>query len=327
MPTLKSPFPWYGGKSKVAQIVWERFGNVPNYVEPFFGSGAVLLGRPHVPNIETINDLDCYVANAWRSIQWAPDEVAHHTDWPVNEADLHARHIWLVQQKDELSYRVMGNPEYYDARIAGYWIWGVCVWIGGEFCSGKGPWTSVDGKLAHLSGDGQGVQRRLVHLSGGRGVQRRRVHLGAGKGVQREQRQELYIYMQSLANRLKRVRVCCGEWTRILGPSVTVANGLTGVFLDPPYDQDERSILYTTESNVSKDVRQWAIENGNNPQLRIALCGYEGEHDMPDNWSVYAWKTQRGYANLGKRRGQENISRERIWFSPHCLKYVQFSMF
>ncbi len=43
--TLKAPFPWFGGKSKVASLVWERFGDVQNYVEPFFGSGAVLLNR------------------------------------------------------------------------------------------------------------------------------------------------------------------------------------------------------------------------------------------------------------------------------------------
>ena len=55
-PQLKSPFPWYGGKSKVAKIVWERFGDTANYVEPFAGSLAVLLSRP-VPEkqrIETI---------------------------------------------------------------------------------------------------------------------------------------------------------------------------------------------------------------------------------------------------------------------------------
>ena len=44
---LRSPFPWFGGKSRVAGLVWDRFGDVPNYVEPFFGSGAVLFGRPH----------------------------------------------------------------------------------------------------------------------------------------------------------------------------------------------------------------------------------------------------------------------------------------
>lgn len=61
---LKAPFPWFGGKSMVADIVWQRFGHVPNYIEPFFGSGAVLLGRPHSPGIETVNDLDCMVDKA-----------------------------------------------------------------------------------------------------------------------------------------------------------------------------------------------------------------------------------------------------------------------
>ena len=32
---LRAPFPWFGGKSKVSDIVWDRFGSVPNYVEPF----------------------------------------------------------------------------------------------------------------------------------------------------------------------------------------------------------------------------------------------------------------------------------------------------
>ena len=43
---IDSPFPYFAGKSRVAAEVWARFGAVDNYVEPFFGSGAVLLARP-----------------------------------------------------------------------------------------------------------------------------------------------------------------------------------------------------------------------------------------------------------------------------------------
>lgn len=43
----------------MAHIVWSHFGDVRNYVEPFAGSLAVLLGRPTEPKIETVNDLDC----------------------------------------------------------------------------------------------------------------------------------------------------------------------------------------------------------------------------------------------------------------------------
>ena len=55
---LRAPFPWFGGKSRAADVVWRAFGNVPNYVEPFAGSLAVLLARPHAPKVETANLLD-----------------------------------------------------------------------------------------------------------------------------------------------------------------------------------------------------------------------------------------------------------------------------
>jgi DNA adenine methylase len=74
--TLKAPFPYFGGKSRVASLVWERFGPVPNYVEPFCGSCAVMLARPWPPEIETVNDADGYLANFWRAIKADPDAVA-----------------------------------------------------------------------------------------------------------------------------------------------------------------------------------------------------------------------------------------------------------
>ncbi len=132
---MRAPFPWFGGKSRVAELVWERFGNTPNYVEPFFGSGAVLLARPHQAKIETINDRDCFVANFWRALQADPDAVARHADNPVNEADQHARHLWLITQT-EWAERMKTEPEFYDAKIAGWWVWGQCIWIGSGWCSG-----------------------------------------------------------------------------------------------------------------------------------------------------------------------------------------------
>jgi site-specific DNA-adenine methylase len=95
---LKAPFPWFGGKSRVIDLVWDRFGDVDNYVEPFAGSLAVLLGRPTSAQTETVNDIDCYLANFWRALSFDPEGLTEHADWPVNEADLHARHLWLVNQ-------------------------------------------------------------------------------------------------------------------------------------------------------------------------------------------------------------------------------------
>lgn len=64
---LRAPFPWYGGKFLAAPLVWRAFGNVPNYVEPFAGSLAVLLARPHPGKVETANDKDGLIANFWRA--------------------------------------------------------------------------------------------------------------------------------------------------------------------------------------------------------------------------------------------------------------------
>lgn len=313
---LRAPFPYFGGKSRVAHIVWERFGVVPNYVEPFFGSGAVLLGRPHAPGTETVNDKDKFLANFWRALQADPESVAAYADWPVNETDLHARHMWLVTTGRERIADLESDPELFDAKVAGWWVWGLCSWIAGGWCSGRGPWQVVDGVMAKGDGDpGQGVKRQLPHLgSAGNGVHRKRPHLGnAGRGI-----------FDDLARRLRRVRVCAGDWSRVVGPSVTENHGITGVFLDPPYaDTAGRAdeIYAIDDLTVAHDVRAWAISNGDNPLLRIALCGYEGEHEMPDSWETVAWKTHGGYGGQSSDgAGRENSKRERIWFSPHCIK-------
>ena len=121
-----APFPWFGGKSRVAKFVWKALGDVPMFIEPFFGSGACLLGRPlpegqmRPDGIETVNDMDGLVCNFWRAVKSDPDKVADFADWPVNENDLTARHLWLVGQKDSLAPKLEGDPDYFDAKIAGW---------------------------------------------------------------------------------------------------------------------------------------------------------------------------------------------------------------
>ena len=132
-PQLKAPFPYFGGKSRIAADVWERFGTVDNYVEPFFGSGAVLLQCPAPGHTETVNDADGLLANFWRALQAAPDEVAAYADYPVSELDLHARHRWLVRQRADVE-RLLADPAWYDAQIAGWWVWGISQWIGSGWC-------------------------------------------------------------------------------------------------------------------------------------------------------------------------------------------------
>lgn len=301
---LKPPFPWFGGKSRIASLAWKQFGNVANYVEPFFGSGAVLFGRPHEPKVETVNDLDCYLANFWRALQHDPDGVTQWADWPVNEADLHARHLWLVG-REEFREQMHADPDYYDVKIAGWWVWGICQWIGSGWCAAD---TFYDDRaqLPHLGDPGRGIHRPSAQLP----------HLGnPGRG--------LYEYMAAISERLRRVRICCGDWARVLGPSVTTRLGTTAVFLDPPYAHDDRADVYSMEDySVAHDVQAWAIEHGDDPLLRIALCGYE-PLDMPAGWSKVNWKAAGGFASQGNGSGRENCKREVVWFSPHCKQQAR----
>jgi DNA adenine methylase len=174
MTTPKSPFPYFGGKSRAADLIWSRFGaaQIGNYVEPFLGSGAVFLSRPAEFNgWATLNDLDGLLVNFWRSVSTDPIRTAQAASQPVFEADLHARHLRLVKARETLTARLCADPEYCEPELAGWWAWGACVWIGGGWCSGDGPWTTepdAEGVPVMVNNGGKGVNRQLPHLGDGR---------------------------------------------------------------------------------------------------------------------------------------------------------------
>ena len=325
MNTIAAPFPWFGGKSGACEQVWAAFGAVDNYVEPFSGSAAMLLGAPDGKRVETINDADGFVANFWRAIAADPEAVAHHADWPCNESDLFARHSWLVRQSPSLTEQLHADPGWFDAKIAGWWCWGACNWIGSGWCSGKGPWIH-DGerlvnarKLPHLGNAGRGINRQLPHLGdAGQGINRQLQHLGdAGQG----RRAFISAWFARLHERLRNVRVACGDWSRVVKDSVTTRHGLTGVFLDPPYT---KGAMDYSAGGVGTDlplqVQAWCAENGHNPLLRIVLCGHAGEHDalLAHGWHLRTWTARKGYALADE--AVKNSKSETLWCSPHCIQ-------
>ncbi len=328
-----APFPWFGGKSAIAGEVWSALGNPGNYVEPFAGSLAVLLARPGAPRTETVNDKDGLLCNFWRAVQHDPDSVAAHCDWPVNENDLHARHVWLVERMDALSERVTADPDYFDAKVAGWWVWGINAWIRGGWCSGEGPWQrdgDVLRRLPHTGDAGQGVNRQLPHTGdAGQGVNRKLPHTGdAGRGVNRklphtgDAGQGVREWFAYLSRRLRRVRVACGDWRRVLGTGGLHHGAECAVFLDPPYVGDFGAVYRHDAGGTAREAGEWAFEHGNDPRLRIALCGHEGDYETPDGWRVLQWKRPHGH-----RADQAEKARERVWLSPHCLGAAQASLF
>jgi len=322
--------------------VWDRFGNPGNFVDPFCGTASIALARPTPGKVETLNDLFGFIPNALRAMRYSPDALAEEIAWcPVSELDLHARHKALLERMDEaLVERLRGDPKYFDVELAAWWIWGQSCWIGSGFCAPSG---ASNRKKPALSGQGSGVSAcrpkhgigvlrgslQLPHLSGSDGT-----GVGYGRGIFASgRRDDLAGYLGAISDRFgvargTSVRITCHPWEHLVTPAVTISHGKTAVFLDPPYGEAAKRTknLYAKDSlDVAADVRAWALEHGDDPRYLIALCGYEGEHKMPATWEKLSWKSRGGYGN----QGGENVNarRERIWFSPHCGRPAQRSLF
>ena len=69
-----------GSKWGMAKWIISHFPEHHSYLEPFFGSGAVLFNKPR-SNIETINDLDNNVVNLFEWIKKDPERLAHEIYW------------------------------------------------------------------------------------------------------------------------------------------------------------------------------------------------------------------------------------------------------
>jgi hypothetical protein len=309
--TLAAPFPYFGGKRRAAARIWQALGDPAGYVEPFAGSAAVLLARPAFTGrrVETLNDADGWLVNTWRAIQLSPAEVARHAWGPVAEIDYHARLAWLQQRRTpDLVAWLEGDPEAHDAKAAGWWLYVVACGIGDPF--GPGSWRVVDRhlrKLPHLGDAGQGVNRELPHLG------------DAGQG-------QLEAYMGQLADRLRRVRITCGSWERVVKPSVTRSgtggDGTRAIFLDPPY-ATSGDLYAHVDADVGLAVREWCATAPR--ELRVILCGYDTEHDalLARGWSVTEGKAGSG---AGYSTNGLNGRRERLWLSPACIGSEQCSL-
>jgi hypothetical protein len=342
---LKAPFPYFGGKSAVANLVWAALGNPAHYIEPFFGSGAVLLARPNIsgPVMESVCDKDGFLANVWRAMQSAPEEVAKWCDWPVNHADLNSRRRVLLKNESNLLENLVADDHWCDPKMAGYWIWSASCWI----CSGltrpnaipdiskSGNGVHAIGQRPHISHSGMGVHAigQIPHISdGGMGVhaigQRPHISNGgmgvhaigqipdiskSGNGVHAIGKRpdigdggmgastaadvsapfntNIYKHFRQLSERLRYVRVVCGDWTRVCGGDWQDNCGDVGIFFDPPYGITDRNtdIYHHDSTDVATDVRAWCLERGIRPSHRIVLAGYEEHTELLSN----GWTSQR----------------------------------
>lgn len=77
---MKAIMKYPGSKWSIARWVIDFFPDHHSYLEPFFGSGAVLFNKPR-SHIETVNDLDGNVVNLFEWIKRDPERLAHEIYW------------------------------------------------------------------------------------------------------------------------------------------------------------------------------------------------------------------------------------------------------
>ncbi len=310
---LSAPFPYYGNKRLAAPMIERLMGPVSNLVVPFGGALGELLGRSKPAKIETVNDLDGFIVNAWRAMQQSPGRLAELCDQPVHEATIHAAHDLLLARAEQLDELVLSHPLAHDVELAAWWIWGASCWLGQGWCHDGEPMR----KRPKLGGQGErpqrgrGVSRQLPMLSGSDGS-----GVGYGQGIHaHNQRDALTQWFCALSDRLRFVRIAMGSWERVLTPAVTTSHGLTGVSLDPCYDPKRRAKrLYRKDSDsLAEQVRAWALEHGEDPLLRIVLAGLGDEHDelLAHGWTSHRWRSDD----------------ETLWASPRCNQAHQLALF
>lgn len=204
--------PYYGGKRRWAPVIWKYLGKPTVYVEPFLGSGAVLLASPHgAADREVVCDTDGHICNFFRALQFDSDACAYWADYPTIHQDLTARHRWLIQWRRDNAERLSLDPEFFDVKAAGWWVWGISSWIGGQWCVDRDrprerrPYTqTVGGRGVQTQREGlpnvvDGIPR-MSNKPGGRGMQKQRKELpkvtdkvpkfagfvGGGSSIQKE---------------------------------------------------------------------------------------------------------------------------------------------
>jgi len=339
MDILEAPFTYFGGKRDIAPIIWNYLGDVKYYVEPFYGSGAVLLNRPefdYKKHIEIVSDIDGNICNTWRALQFAPDEVAKYCDYPVNHIDLETRKIQIGKEYETLIKNLVSDDTYCNPKLAGFYIYIMSIsisptiekkyfqsnYIPESDILSKRPSITKNNKVIVNIDENQLSKKPFISHSG----------MGISKTTIRDYTIEtddptapysilLYKWFRKLAERLRYVKVCFGDWSRVCsGDWQQISKYSFGYYFDPPYSSKlrQKDLYYKDSMTIAKSVRDWCIKRGKDSNARIVLSGYYDEHKelLEHNWSVKRWTTQGGYGNMCKNT---NRFEEAIFISPNCI--------
>lgn len=330
-------FTYFGNKQRISELVWKLFGTDNKaYVEPFAGCLSTLLRSPVKHSFEAVNDIDCYVVNAFRAVKYKPDEVIEHLYSPRAEIDLWARHDYLLNHKKDFNLEMLrSDPEFCNAKLAAWWIWGINLWIGGGWCSSVGATKDNKSFCEKPNNANTGVFKSLSKkpAQGNRGTQK---PLNGSVGILSKTQKPLkgsvgiltqdnnYSHIDNLTNkvydvfeRLVNVNILCGDWKRLVTPSYSSGFKTCAVFLDPPYkSNDKASEVYDNNSidgTIFDECKNYFLANYKNKNMKIILCGEDWFWpDCPSDIHKEYWKRNSGYSKDESKRS------EVLWCSDGC---------
>lgn len=101
-----------GAKWSLAQWIISKFPPHHSYLEPFFGSGAVLFSKTR-SNIETVNDLDGDVVNFFDWVRKDPEKLANAIYWTPYARAVYDK-AWALQYGETDSFQ---RAYYFCARL------------------------------------------------------------------------------------------------------------------------------------------------------------------------------------------------------------------
>ena len=136
-------------------------------------------------------------------------------------------------------------------------------------------------------------------------------------------------WFAAVMRRLASVYVLNRDWEDALSSRSKLGDwddATIGVFLDPPYRSERRAdSLYAMDDatgQIADAVWQWALEMGDRPNYRIAVCAMAGDYALPEGWTAYHWRSH----GIGGARQEAGRREEVVLFSPHCPAETQMTM-
>ena len=274
--TWRHRSPYFGGKSLACETVGctRRPGELRGAVlraRRRCCSGAPTLARWRRSTMRTIRRRTLARGFASMLPGWQSTRTGRQ-----NEADLFARHSWLVSPCGWFE-RPHADPEYYDAKVAGWWCWGLCNWIGSGWCSGTGPWH-MTARSWWTAGNcrtwATRAGRELETAAPGQrgpGVNWKLPHLGdAGPATARTTSEYIYEWFCRVDGpHSRRAR---GGW-RLAARVDRLRNRAAWTYWGVPRPAVYQGAMDYAAGGVggkpADEVRAWCPKNGTNKRLRI----------------------------------------------------------